>query len=75
MNNKTSQRIITATDLGKIVRSRRKERGLTQAELAALCNTGIRFISGLENGKPTMQIEMILETVSMLALNEMIEER
>jgi hypothetical protein len=29
---------------------------MTQADASALCNVGIRFLSELENGKPTLQI-------------------
>ena len=44
------------TDIGAIVRVRRKKSGLTQAMAAALCNVGTRFLSDLENGKPTIHL-------------------
>ena len=68
-------RITNAKDLGTLVRDRRKEKRLTQSDLAKYCNTGIRFISDLENGKPTMQISKVLTVLSMLALNVYVEER
>ena len=68
-------RITDTKELGKLIRSRRKERGLTQSELAMYCNTGIRFISDLENGKPTMQVSKVITVISMLALDIYIEER
>lgn len=58
-----------------MIRSRRKERGLTQSELAMYCNTGIRFISDLENGKTTMQVSKVITVLSMLALDIYVEER
>lgn len=48
--------IATPVDLGALVRARRKTLGLTQAELAARCGTGERFIVELEAGKPTIQL-------------------
>ena len=48
--------LITPDDLGRLVKKERKAMGLTQAELALASGTGIRFISDLENGKPTCQI-------------------
>ena len=68
-------RIITTKDLGNLVKTKRKGKGLTQAELAMYCNTGIRFISDLENGKPTIQFEKTLNVISMLALDMFLEER
>lgn len=68
-------RITDTKELGKLIRSRRKERGLTQSELAMYCNTGIRFISDLENGKTTMQVSKVITVLSMLALDIYIEER
>ena len=43
-------------DIGIIVQMRRKKFGLTQAMAAALCNVGTRFLSDLENGKPTIHL-------------------
>jgi y4mF family transcriptional regulator len=43
-------------DIGKRVRAARKKIGLTQADAGALCGVGTRFLSDLENGKPTLQI-------------------
>ena len=68
-------RITDAKELGALVRDRRKEKGLTQSDLAMYCNTGIRFISDLENGKPTMQISKVLTVLAMLARNVYVEER
>ena len=68
-------RINSTKDLGALVKERRKQRGLTQEELAMYCGTGIRFISDLENGKATIQFEKALNVISMLALDMYITER
>lgn len=44
---------LTAENIGRCVRAQRKAQGATQSDLAALYGVGIRFISELENGKPT----------------------
>jgi y4mF family transcriptional regulator len=55
-------------DLGSLVRKERKASGLTQAELALTSGTGMRFISDLENGKPTCQIGKILTVLETLGI-------
>jgi y4mF family transcriptional regulator len=55
-----------AGDIGCAIRDARKERGLTQLELARLCGVGPRFISELENGKPTVQLERALHVLTSL---------
>jgi len=49
--------------IGKLVRKSRKDQGLTQAEAAGYLNVGIRFLSDLENGKPTVQLEKALHVL------------
>ena len=48
---------LTPEQLGKIVKKERKAMGLTQADLALTSGTGMRFISDLENGKPTFILD------------------
>jgi y4mF family transcriptional regulator len=52
--------IKSASEFGALIRARRKELGWTQAELAARCGTGERFIVDLEGGKPTCHLEKSL---------------
>ena len=67
--------ILSAKDIGKIIREKRKELGYTQAEFAKAVGTGIRFISDLENGKPTVQFDKTLYVLSMTAVNLYAKER
>jgi HTH-type transcriptional regulator/antitoxin HipB len=60
--------IKTPQDLGRAIRERRKQQGATQADFAALCGVGVRFISDLENGKPTVQVGKVLQVVQCLGL-------
>ena len=57
------------SDVGCVsIRARRKHDGLTLAEVAGLTNVGIRFLSELENGKPTVRLDKILRVVAALGL-------
>jgi y4mF family transcriptional regulator len=55
-------------EIGKLVKRQRKTFGLTQAELALTSGTGMRFISDLENGKPTCQLGKTLIVLKTLGL-------
>ena len=55
--------------LGRKVRELRREQGVTQAQLAGLANTGVRFISDLENGKETCHIGTVLSVIETLGFD------
>jgi y4mF family transcriptional regulator len=59
---------LTPEELGRIVEKERKAMGLTQADLALTSGTGMRFISDLENGKPTCQIGKTLTVLKTLGI-------
>lgn len=59
---------LTPAQLGRLLRKERKALGLTQAELALTSGTGLRFISDLENGKPTCQIGKTLTVMHTLGM-------
>ena len=61
-------RLINAKTFGKAIRMYRKKQGVTQAQLAAVANTGIRFIGDLENGKPTIQLDKALHVAKILGM-------
>ncbi len=59
----------------KMVREKRKESGFTQADAAAMCNVGVRFLSELENGKPTLQIGKVLHVLDSFGLEIVVGPR
>jgi y4mF family transcriptional regulator len=67
--------VVTTEDLGRCIRARRKEQGATQAEFASLCGVGVRFISDLENGKPTVELAKVLQVLKCLGLEVSIRPR
>ena len=52
--------------LGAALRKVRKKHKLTQADVAFAAGVGIRFLSDLESGKPTVQLEKVLQVVAVL---------
>jgi len=68
-------KVTTAADIGRAVRKKRKEDGLTLADAAALCGVGYRFLSDLENGKETVQVGKILKVLTALGLDMTIAAR
>lgn len=58
----------SSANLGALLRARRKQQALTQLDIAGLGNTGNRFIVELENGKPTVQLQKVLDLVDLLGL-------
>jgi y4mF family transcriptional regulator len=58
----------SSAELGAIVRQRRKQLALKQLDVAGLGNTGNRFVVDLENGKPTVQLQKVLDLMDLLGL-------
>ncbi|MEX2480777.1 MAG: type II toxin-antitoxin system Y4mF family antitoxin [Gammaproteobacteria bacterium] len=56
------------SDIGRVIRASRRRAGLRQGELAALAGVGNRFVSELENGKPTVELGRTLRVLAVLGL-------
>jgi HTH-type transcriptional regulator / antitoxin HipB len=54
--------------LGGLIRKRRKSLGLNQTELAGVAGTSLRFLSELERGKPTAQLDATLRVLAALGI-------
>ncbi len=65
----------SVTDIGAAVRRKRKGDGLTLIDAAGLCNVNYRFLSNLENGKPTVRLDKVLQVLAALGLELEIKER
>lgn len=57
------------SELGHLIRQRRREFKVTQAKLAGLAGVGLRFLSELERGKPTAELGKALQVLTRLGLN------
>jgi len=60
--------------LGERIRELRRAQKITQAQLAGLANTGLRFIGDLENGKETCHIGKMLRVLSALGVELIIRD-
>ena len=67
--------IKTAAELGALVRSQRARLALRQLDVAGLGNTGNRFIVELENGKPTVQLQKVLDLLDLLGLEVVVRPK
>jgi len=67
--------INSAKKAGEIVSRYRKMQELTQVELAGLAQTGVRFISELENGKGTVQFDKVMHILDLLGIEVIAKER
>ena len=64
----TDMKIATAEDIGRIIKEKRKEDGLTLLEAAAICSVSYAFLSALENGKATVRLNKVLQVANCLGL-------
>ena len=67
--------IRSSIELGAIIRDHRKRLALTQLDVAGLGNTGNRFIVDVENGKPTVQLQKVLDLMHLLGLEVVVRSR
>ncbi|UQB41891.1 helix-turn-helix transcriptional regulator [Thiomicrospira microaerophila] len=67
--------ILDSVQLGNKVRDKRKKDGLTQQDLAAVAGVGVRFVSELENGKPSVQLNTVLAVLAALGLQLLIVDK
>ena len=60
--------ITSPADLGTAVRAARKARGLRLEDVALAAGVGLRFISELERGKPSVRLQETLRVMAALGL-------
>ncbi|MFV0252110.1 MAG: helix-turn-helix domain-containing protein [Beutenbergiaceae bacterium] len=66
----------TAAELGAIVRAARRERTLTQAELASTAGVSIRWLVALEAGKSDrVELGKVMATLRALGLQLLVGDR
>lgn len=61
-------KIASAEDIGRIIKQKRKDDGLTLEEAAAVCGVSYAFLSALENGKETVRLNKLLQVVKCLGI-------
>lgn len=61
-------KITSATDIGRIIKQKRKDDGLTLEDAAAVCGVSYAFLSALENGKETVRLNKVLQVIKCLGI-------
>lgn len=61
-------KINTPQDIGLAIRKKRKEDGLTLQDTAAICGVSYAFLSALENGKESVQLNKVLQVLNCLGI-------
>ena len=59
----------SSDELGLLVERTRKSRGYSQQAFADLAGVGRRFVSEVENGKPTAEIGKVLRVLTALGID------
>ncbi len=68
-------KVTNPTDFGQLIRQRRKQAGLTLKDAAGMAGVGVRFLSELERGKPTLQIGLAIDVLQLFGLELHIHPR
>ncbi|MEX5747521.1 helix-turn-helix domain-containing protein [Massilia sp. X63] len=69
------EKVTSTVQLGKIARAARKKQGLTQLDVAGLAGKSNRFLIDLERGKETLQMQMVIDVLTLLGLELIIREK
>ena len=68
-------KITDAKSFGAMLRNRRKQLGYTQAYISDFTGLSVSFLSELENGKKTVQLEKAIQVAMLLGLDLTLEAR
>jgi len=58
----------TSERLGRRVREERRRQGMDQAKLALVANVAVRSIHRVENGEPTVRLDILTRIMAALGL-------
>ncbi len=58
-----------AGQMAAFVRENRKRQKVTQVQLSQLANVGVRFVRDLEDGKPSLQFDKLLQVLNALGVS------
>ncbi len=68
-------KITDSASFGETIRKRRKQMGYTQKYISEFTGFSISFLSDLENGKKTIELEKALIIANLLGLDVELNER
>lgn len=65
----------TSKRVGRRVREARRRQGIDQAKLALIANVAVRSIHRVENGEPTVRLDVLVRILSALGLELEVRRR
>lgn len=68
-------KITDAVSFGKAVRARRKQLGYTQSDISDFTGLSVSFLSNLENGKRTAELDKAISVAMILGMDLTLEPR
>ncbi len=68
-------KVTDAKSFGAMLKSRRKQLGYTQSGISEMTGLSVSFLSELENGKKTVQLEKAIQVAMLLGLDLTMEAR
>lgn len=68
-------KITDSITFGDMIRKRRKQMGYTQKYISEFTGFSISFLSDLENGKKTIELDKALTVANLLGLDVELNER
>jgi HTH-type transcriptional regulator / antitoxin HipB len=74
MEPAASELVARVHAMARAIRARRKALRLTQIELSRLCGCGPDFVYDVENGKPSLRLDKLLELLRVLGLELVLAE-
>jgi HTH-type transcriptional regulator/antitoxin HipB len=74
-NSAIAAKIRSTQELGEFVRQYRTSQKILQADIAGLANTGNRFVVDLEKGKPTLQLQKVLDVLDLIGLEVIVQRK
>ncbi len=67
--------ITSIRDIAAVVRGRRLNLGLSQAEIARIAGVSRQWVSEFESGKPTAELRLVIRLLEALRLSVILDER
>lgn len=71
----TEVRVDSMADVGNLIHRVRKGQELTQEDVSGLASLGTRFLSELERGKPTVQMDKVLKVLALLGIDVVLRSK
>lgn len=65
----------TSKRIGQRVREARRRQGIDQAKLALIANVAVRSIHRVENGEPTVRLDVVVRILGALGLELEVHRR